>query len=131
MRFLTAAFGWGAIGPFGRPLRVVMVALLAVARMLAPYDTRTLYYKRTPLSSHQERHFNVEYAAMDDVLRQSDVLLKVVDATGQIATLEESLDRNLTAVQKSHNFEEMAINLSAAIQLLGEHWDRAGSFPAG
>ena len=32
--------------------------------------------------------------------------------------LEESLAQNLSAVQKTHNFEEMAINLSAAIQLL-------------
>jgi biopolymer transport protein ExbB/TolQ len=64
----------------------------------------------------------------EQLIRQSDVLLKVVDATGQIATLEESLDRNLTAVQKSHNFEEMAINLSAAIQLLGA---RLGNLPAG
>ena len=46
--------------------------------MLAPYDTRTLYYKRTPLSAHQERYFGVEYASMDDVLRQSDVLLSFV-----------------------------------------------------
>ena len=54
----------------------------------------------------------------EQLIRQSDVLLKVVDATGQIARLEESLTQNLTAVQKTHNFEEMAINLSAAIQLL-------------
>jgi biopolymer transport protein ExbB/TolQ len=54
----------------------------------------------------------------EQLIRQSDVLLKVVDATGQIARLEESLTQNLSAVQKTHNFEEMAINLSAAIQLL-------------
>jgi phosphoglycerate dehydrogenase-like enzyme len=48
------------------------------ARMLAPYDTRTLYYKRTPLSAHQARYFGVEYASMEDVLRQSDVLLSFV-----------------------------------------------------
>ena len=64
----------------------------------------------------------------EQLVRQSDVLLKVVDATGQIATLEESLERNLAAVQKSHNFEEMAINLSAAIQLLGA---RLGTLPPG
>ena len=64
----------------------------------------------------------------EQLIRQSDVLLKVVDATGQIATLEESLDRNLAAVQKAHNFEEMAINLSAAIQLLGA---RLGNLPSG
>lgn len=55
----------------------------------------------------------------EQLLRQGDVLLKVVDATGQIKKLEESLNENLAAVQQSHNFEEMALNLSAAIQLLG------------
>jgi hypothetical protein len=54
----------------------------------------------------------------EQLIRQGDVLLKVVDATGQIKQLEESLLQNLSAVQKTHNFEEMAINLSAAIQLL-------------
>jgi phosphoglycerate dehydrogenase-like enzyme len=48
------------------------------ARMLTPYDTHTLYYKRTPLSAHQERYFGVEYASMDDVLRRSDLLLSFV-----------------------------------------------------
>ncbi len=54
----------------------------------------------------------------EQLIRQGDVLLKVVDATGQIRKLEESLTQNLSAVQKTHSFEEMAINLSAAIQLL-------------
>ena len=57
-------------------------------------------------------------AQQEQLIRQSDVLLKVVDATGQIKSLEESLAQNLHTVQKTHNFEEMAINLSAAIQLL-------------
>lgn len=63
----------------------------------------------------------------EQLVRQGDVLLKVVDATGQIASLEETLADNLAAVQKAHNFEEMAINLSAAIQLLGA---RLGHYPA-
>ncbi len=57
-------------------------------------------------------------AQQEQLIRQGDVLLKVVDATGQIVRLEESLAQNLSTVQKTHNFEEMAINLSAAIQLL-------------
>jgi hypothetical protein len=57
-------------------------------------------------------------AQQEQLIRQSDVLLKVVDATGQIKSLEESLVKNLSAVQRTHNFEEMTINLSAAIQLL-------------
>jgi biopolymer transport protein ExbB/TolQ len=54
----------------------------------------------------------------EQLVRQGDVLLKVVDATGQIKKLEESLNDNLAAVHRAHNFEEMALNLSAAIQLL-------------
>jgi biopolymer transport protein ExbB/TolQ len=54
----------------------------------------------------------------EQLIRQSDVLLKVVESTGQITRLEESLVNNLAAVDKACNFEEMAINLSAAIQLL-------------
>ena len=54
----------------------------------------------------------------EQLIRQSDVLLKVVDSTGQITRLEESLSQNLAAVDKAHNFEEIAVNLSAAIQLL-------------
>jgi biopolymer transport protein ExbB/TolQ len=55
----------------------------------------------------------------EQLIRQGDVLLKVVDSTAQIKKLEESLDHNLAAVSRAHNFEEMALNLSAAIQLLG------------
>jgi hypothetical protein len=54
----------------------------------------------------------------EELVRQGDVLLKVVNATGQIKKLEGALNHNLAAVQRVHNFEEMALNLSAAIQLL-------------
>jgi hypothetical protein len=54
----------------------------------------------------------------EELVRQGAVLLKVVDATGQIARLESALNENLAAVGKAHSFEEMAISLSAAIQLL-------------
>jgi biopolymer transport protein ExbB/TolQ len=54
----------------------------------------------------------------NELVRQGDVLLKVVNATGQIKKLESALNHNLATVQRVHNFEEMALNLSAAIQLL-------------
>jgi biopolymer transport protein ExbB/TolQ len=54
----------------------------------------------------------------EQLVRQGDVLLKVVDATGQIRKLEEVLTDNLAAVRQAHSFEDMAVNLSAAIQLL-------------
>jgi biopolymer transport protein ExbB/TolQ len=54
----------------------------------------------------------------EELVRQGEVLLKVVSATGQIKKLEGALNHNLAAVQRVYNFEEMALNLSAAIQLL-------------
>jgi len=54
----------------------------------------------------------------EELVRQGDVLLKVVDATGQIKKLEEVLGQNLAAVHHAGSFEEMVLNLSAAIQLL-------------
>jgi hypothetical protein len=65
----------------------------------------------------------------EQLIRQSDVLLKVVDSTNQITRLEESLTQNLAAVDRAHNFEEMAVNLSAAIQLLSARLGHY-SFPA-
>lgn len=60
----------------------------------------------------------------EQLVRQGDVLLKVVDATGQVKKLEEVLHQNLVTVQQAHNFEEMALNLSAAIQLLSARLGR-------
>jgi hypothetical protein len=54
----------------------------------------------------------------EQLVKQSDVLLQVVGATGQIKKLEDSLNENLAALHKVHNFDEMALMLSAAIQLL-------------
>lgn len=54
----------------------------------------------------------------EELVRQGDVLLKVVGATGQIARLETALNQNLSAVRKSHGFEDLVLHLSAAIQLL-------------
>jgi hypothetical protein len=53
----------------------------------------------------------------EELVRQGHVLLKVVDATGQVTKLEETLNQNLAALQKTHNFEEAAVALAAAIQL--------------
>jgi biopolymer transport protein ExbB/TolQ len=62
----------------------------------------------------------------EELVRQGDVLLKVVNATGQIKKLEGALNHNLAAVQRVYNFEEMALNLSAAIQLLSARLGRFG-----
>lgn len=81
------------------------------------------------LAEENRRHLSevqfaiVEAAAatieqQEQLVKQGDVLLKVVDATGQVQRLEESLNSNLSALAGSHNFEETVTSLAAAIQLL-------------
>jgi hypothetical protein len=64
----------------------------------------------------------------EELIRQGNVLLKVVDATGQVAKLEDTLNKNLATLQSGFNFEEMALALSAAIQLFSA---RMGTPPGG
>jgi biopolymer transport protein ExbB/TolQ len=54
----------------------------------------------------------------EQLVRQGDVMLKVVGATGQVKQLEDSLNANLNALVNTQHFDEMALNLTAAIQLL-------------
>ena len=54
----------------------------------------------------------------EQLVKQGDVLLQVVGATGQVKELEETLNKNLTALVNAQHFDEMALNLTAAIQLL-------------
>jgi biopolymer transport protein ExbB/TolQ len=63
----------------------------------------------------------------EQLVKQSDVLLQVVDATGQIKKLETTLNQNLATLRQGYHFEELALNLSAAIQLLCA---RLGHLPA-
>jgi biopolymer transport protein ExbB/TolQ len=63
----------------------------------------------------------------EQLVKQGDILLQVVDRTGQIKKLETSLNENLATLQQGYHFEELALNLSAAIQLLCA---RLGHLPA-
>lgn len=53
-----------------------------------------------------------------ELTRQGNILLKVVEATQQVARLEETLNRNLAALAGSQDFSDTLVSLSAAIQLL-------------
>lgn len=57
-------------------------------------------------------------AQQEQLIKQSDILLRVVDATGQVRKLEEALNANLLSLAASHNFEQTATSLAAAVQLL-------------
>ena len=93
------------------------------------------------LAEENRRHLSevqlaiVEAAAQgieqqEQLVRQGDVLLKVVDATGQVRRLEETLNHNLAALAGSHNFEQTVTSLAAAIQLLSMQLDHVGVNPA-
>ncbi len=70
-------------------------------------------------------------AQQGELVRHGEVLLKVVDATGQIRQLEEQLNRNLTSLAGAKHFEEMVTSLAAAIQLLSARLGRdAAAGPA-
>jgi len=58
-------------------------------------------------------------AQQEQLIKQGEILLRVVEATGQIKHLEESLNKNLNALAGSHDFQQTAAGLSAAVQLLG------------
>ncbi len=53
-----------------------------------------------------------------ELSRQGDVLLQVLEATGQIMNLEQALNQNLRALAGAKNFEDTVMSLSAAIHLL-------------
>ncbi len=53
-----------------------------------------------------------------ELARHGAMLSDVIQATGQVVSLEDALNRNLSALSGSHNFEETLLSLSAAIHLL-------------
>ncbi|MEK6233861.1 MAG: MotA/TolQ/ExbB proton channel family protein, partial [Planctomycetales bacterium] len=50
--------------------------------------------------------------------RQGEVLLQVVQATGEVTKLEDALNRNLAALSGSANFEETLLTLSAVLNVM-------------
>lgn len=57
-------------------------------------------------------------ALQSSVSEQVHILHRTVEATGQVARLEEALNRNLAALAGSKNFEQTVMSLAAAIHLL-------------
>ena len=67
-------------------------------------------------------------ALQEAVHEQAGVLCRTVEATGQVAKLEEALNRNLAALAGSKHFEQTVMSLAAAIHLLNS---RLGEGPFG
>jgi len=49
---------------------------------------------------------------------QAEVLERAIAAAGQVSTLEDALNRNLTQLRGANHFEQTAVSLAAAVQLL-------------
>ncbi|MCL2306016.1 MAG: MotA/TolQ/ExbB proton channel family protein [Planctomycetaceae bacterium] len=65
----------------------------------------------------------------DAMVRQTDVFRSVIDATGQIAKLEDKLNQNLAALSGSRHFEETVNSLAAVIHLLNSKLTTIGGEP--
>jgi biopolymer transport protein ExbB/TolQ len=53
-----------------------------------------------------------------EISRQSELMARIVEATGDIMKLETSLNQNLNALAGAKNFEDTVMSLAAAIHLL-------------
>lgn len=64
------------------------------------------------------------------VVQKAELIGRAVEATGQVTRLEEALNRNLSALAGSKNFEQTVMSLAAAIHLLtGRLTDMPGDAP--
>ncbi|NUQ65936.1 MAG: MotA/TolQ/ExbB proton channel family protein [Pirellulales bacterium] len=66
-------------------------------------------------------------AMQNSLVEKAEVLGRAADATGQVAKMEDTLNRNLAALAGAKNFEQTVMSLAAAIHLLNA---RLGDAPA-
>jgi len=60
-----------------------------------------------------------------ELVKQGDVMLKAVEASGRVAGLQQSLNDNLQSLAGANNFEDTVMSLSAAIHLLNARLGRS------
>jgi hypothetical protein len=61
---------------------------------------------------------------IEALAEQAKDLVRVVEATGHVRSLEESLNRNMAALATSQHLQETLINLTAAVSLLNARLER-------
>lgn len=62
-----------------------------------------------------------------ELAKQSEILLRVVDATGHVAKLEQQLNSNLAALAGAQHFEETMLHLAGALNLLNVRLGQAAA----
>ncbi|MCA9226698.1 MAG: hypothetical protein KDA47_13845, partial [Planctomycetales bacterium] len=67
------------------------------------------------------------HSQQQEMNRQGELLLKVVQATGEVATLEKALNDNLQSLAGTQSFEDTMMTLTAAIHLLNSRISHIGS----
>ncbi len=98
----------------GQSLKAHAATLVAAEQQLAEQNHRNWAGVQQALVQTAESAARQQ----GELAKQSEVLLRVVDATGHVAQLEQTLNRNLTALAGARNFDETLVALSAAVQLL-------------
>jgi biopolymer transport protein ExbB/TolQ len=68
-------------------------------------------------------------AQQTELVKQGDILLEVIQASGQVARLEQTLNSNLAALAGAQHFEETWLNLAGAINLLNARLGQVAPVP--
>jgi biopolymer transport protein ExbB/TolQ len=105
-----------------RSLQKLTVELGQVERQSADRARQRWEQLQTALSDNAR----AMQAQQKEMIRHGDLLMKVVQATGDVVALEKTLNDNLQALAGAKNFEDTVMSLSAAIHLLNT---RLGAAP--
>ena len=93
------------------------------ARLLAPFHTRTLAYRRRPLTPEQETFYGVRWTPLDELLQQSDVVVSFVP--GSPGALQMMGEREFGLMKSSAYFvncgRARSTDQDALIRALQEH----------
>lgn len=101
---------------------------LALERSFAAHVEKLSVLEHQILAEHRQRveelqdYFQQRVERLvqlqESVEERTELLLKAVEATQVLRTLQESLNRNLTTLAASQQFQELLMSLTAAIHLL-------------
>ncbi len=97
-----------------RSLQTHAKELTKLERDAAERATRRWEQLQTSLSDNARMMQNQQA----EMIRQSEIMSQVIEATGDVIKLETTLNENLKALAGSKHFEETVMSLAAAIHLL-------------
>ncbi len=108
----------------------IQQTLIAHRRQLTELEEAACRRNESQLATMQQWMVQTSQAVAqqnEQLTRQTEVAGKVLQATGNIMTLERALNENLKALAGAKNFEDTVMSLSAAIQLLSTRLGRPGA----